>query len=49
MTQEVPANEKTRTAVAKTDNELTSARDRAIQRQPPMPNIPEMTEVLDWC
>ena len=45
MTQEVPANEKTRTAVAKTDNELTSAVIEQYKDASPMPNIPEMTEV----
>ncbi len=45
MTQEVPANEKTRTAVAKTNNELTSAVIEQYKDASPMPNIPEMTEV----
>lgn len=45
VTNEVPANNKARTAAAATDNEITQAVIEQYADADPMPNIPEMGEV----
>lgn len=44
-TKEIPANNKSREAAAKSDDELTKAVIEQYESAKPMPNIPEMAEV----